>query len=135
MTCLNILKKKHPDYKGQITYSHNFFKQKLYEGSIFDQMNNFYKIISSFSHADSYTLIDYKYDGNRVRETFNFFLTLSLFNILSYAQLYSYMPQHLKMIKDQIQPFIDERLMQSNYKIAPFFPNKKEIIDKILWNA
>ena len=120
-----------PTYKKKKTYTHNFFKQALYEGDVYANASKFYRHISGFAHANPATLIDTEYDKKHIEDCFLTIASLSFLNVSSHAQIYHYKPEYLEEIIDEMQSFFDEKLMQLEYKILPLFPNKKNVIKNV----
>ncbi len=122
--------------KNQKPYKlgYNFYKQKLYTGDLLKNMSEIYSKLSDFTHPTWKTLFDIKYDKSLIRDALLGLRHNSLFNVLSYCQVYTFDESFLKELFKSVQPFVDEQLHNSNYRINELFPNKENITDKLLWN-
>ena len=132
----NYINELDPNIKHK-KYGFNYFKQKLYVGDVLNQVSNSYRTLSSFNHANPATLIDITYDKGRVQDTQKFVLQMSLFNVLSYVQVYKLFQSDilLKNIGETIIPFINKMFNQLNKNLIPLFPNKPELTDKLVISA
>ena len=115
-----------PAYEGKQKYDHNFFKQALYEGEALGRISEFYREINGYVHPNSLGQTDLEYDRGASGHALSFLLGLSLFNVLSYAQLYAHLEEHLAKVRDAVEPFIRETMMNSDYVTLSMCPNKKK---------
>ena len=114
---------------------HNFYKHKLYEGGdVMDEISSSYSKLSKFTHSTWTTIFDIEYNLEHVKYDLSNLRHLSLFNVLSYCQIYTFDKSFLKILSESIQQFVYEYLFDKNYKINNLFPNNKKIVDKLLWN-
>ena len=119
---------------SQTKLGYNFYKQKLYEGNIFNNMSEVYSKLSDFTHITWKTLFDIEYNQDLVKDAFLNLRHNLLFNVLSYCQVYAFDQSFIKILLEFVQSFVDEQLHNSNYQLNAMFPNKKNIVDRLLWD-
>ena len=122
------------DHTQQTKLGYNFYKQKLYEGNIFNNMSEVYSKLSDFTHITWKTLFDIEYNQDLVKDAFLNLRHNLLFNVLSYCQVYAFDQSFIKILLEFVQSFVDEQLHNSNYQLNAMFPNKKNIVDRLLWD-
>ena len=116
-------------------FNHNFFKQKLFQDDQFDQMSKVYSMLSDVSHPNWKTFFDLEYNKEMVKDAFLNLRTFSLFNVLSYCEMYNFDHDFLQILVDFVQPFVDQHLFNSNYQLDDIFPNREPFAGKLIWSA
>ena len=112
----------------------NDLKQKLYVGENLNRASLAYDKLSAYSHPNPHTL-DAQYDQAQMRGVVELMFTLSLYNTLSYSQLYSHFDKSvLNMTSKDIDMFVKEMLHRANYRLDMLFPNRPEFIDRLVWH-
>ncbi len=122
------------DHTQPTKLGYNFYKQKLYEGDILKNMSEVYSKLSDFNHTTWKTLTDIEYNQSLVKDAFLNLRHNLLFNVLSYCQVYTFDQSFSKDLLKFVQSFVDNQLHNSNYQLNNLFPNKKSIVDKVLWH-
>ena len=120
---------------GKNKLGHNFYKLALYEnGEVMENISKYYSKLSKFTHSTWMTGFDIKYDREHTKGDLSNLRQLSLFNVLSYCQVYTFDKSFLKTFFEFVQSFVSEYLHNSKYTMEQRFPNKKKFIDKIIWH-
>ena len=118
---------------GQKTPKFNDLKQKLYEGRIFESVGGAYAKLSAYTHPNPIPL-DLEYNRDQMRGVVKLLSTLSLYNTLSYSQLYSHFGEStLKTVTGRMDMFVKEMLYQAGYKLDMLFPNRPEFAERLVW--
>ena len=124
------------DATGRTNLGYNFYKQKLYEegSSTFASMSKVYSELSNFTHPTYKTMIDIEYNKEQIKDSLSNLLKMSLFNVLSYCQVYASDESYLPKLMNLVQPFVDEQLHNLNYELRDMFPNKSHLVNRVMWH-
>ena len=123
-------KKSQPGHKVP---QFNDLKQKLYTGKILSNVSKDYKELNVYSHPDP-TGFDLKYCRRQMRGVIEVMLTLSLYNTVSYSQLYSHFEESVRRaVTGKTEWFVKEMLHQTDYKLGMLFPNRPELANLLVW--
>ena len=117
---------------GKKTPKFEDLRKKLYEGEIFESAGRAYTKLSAYAHPNPIPL-DLKYCRRQMRGVIEVMLTLSLYNTLSYSQLYSHFEESvLRAVRGKTEWFVKE-MLQANYKLYMLFPNHPEFANQLVW--
>ena len=110
-------------------------KRKLYVGENLARAGHAYNRLSAYAHPNPRAL-DLKYDRDQMHGVIELMFTLSLFNTLSYSQLYSHFEASTtNMVGKNTDMFVKEMLHRGNYKLdVMLFPNRPEFATRLAWS-
>ena len=116
-------------------HSFNDLKQKLYVGENLARAGHAYDRLSAYAHPNPRAL-DLKYDRDQMHGVIELMFTLSLFNTLSYSQLYSHFEASItNMVGKNTDMFVKEMLHRGNYKLdIMLFPNRPKFATRLVWS-
>ena len=118
---------------GKKTPKFEDLRKKLYEGEIFESAGKAYDILSSYTHPNPIPL-DSEYNKDQMRGVVKLLHALSLYNTLSYSQLYSHFEESvLRTVRGKTEWFVKEMLHQTDYKLDMLFPNRPELANLLVW--
>ena len=108
------------------------FREKLYKGKTCNARTAYDKL-SGYAHPNHLT-VDRWYNRCKMKGVIDLLHTLSLFNTLSYSQLYEKFDRTvLDMVVAETKPFVAELLFTPDYRTYTLFPDKPEFADKLVY--
>lgn len=114
--------------------SFSVLKRKLYVEENLARASHAYNMLSAYAHPNP-RAFDLKYDRDQMNGVIELMFTLSLFNTLSYSQLYSHFEASTtNMVGKKTDMFVNEMLHRDRRLDVMLFPNQPEFTARLAWS-